>query len=141
LGYRKTYPRFEKQTRGFQNREAFLKLKTLKTAVEQMFSPVYLHKMLCFPLFLRKLKKQFTIPVIQTHEKYEFGTGLVQVWNNRCLLTKRCICRILRVSTDLIRVSEKPELFQTKTMKIMLQDCAKDLGTSKFRTEVAKRCR
>ena len=46
------YPRFEKQTRGFQKRETFPKLKPLKTAVEHMFPPVYLHKVLCFLLFL-----------------------------------------------------------------------------------------
>ena len=43
--------------------------------------------------------------------------------------------------TNGIRVSERPELFQTKIKIDVLQDCAKDLGTSKSRTKGAKRYR
>ena len=45
------------------------------------------------------------------------------------------------ISTGLVWVFEKLELFQAKIKKHVLQDCAKDLGTSKSRTKVAKRYR
>ena len=101
--------------------------------------------MLCFLLFLITKtwkNKQLTIPLIQTHEE---STGLVRVlvrvWNNRCLVTKPMCRNTTGLVRFFFRVSERPELFQTKIKINVLQDCAKDLGTSKSRTKGAKRYR
>ena len=82
LGFLEKYPRIEKQTRGFQKHETFLKLKTLKTAVEQMFSHCVCAQSAVLSLVLTVItktwkNKQLTIPLIQTHEESTgFGTGL-----------------------------------------------------------------
>ena len=82
------YPRFEKQTRGFQKRETFPKLKPLKTAVEHMFSPCVFAQSAVLSLVLNyknmknhqtKMNKEAYNPA---HTNPSSGTCLVRVWNN-----------------------------------------------------------
>ena len=79
MGFLEKYPRIEKQTRGVQKRETFLKLKTLKTAVEQMFSPCVCAQNAVFSLVLNyeNMKKQTTYNPAHTNpwRKYGFSTG------------------------------------------------------------------
>ena len=67
---------------------------------------------------LKKLKKTAYHPShTNPWKKCGFSTGLARVWYG---------------------FFEKPELFQTKIIKFMVQDCAKDLDTSKSGTKVQR---
>ena len=76
------YPRFEKQTRGFQKRETFPKLKPLKTAVEHMFSPCVFAQGAVLSLVLNHQTKMNKAAYNPAHTNRSSGTCLVRVWKN-----------------------------------------------------------